>query len=260
MGKIKGVLLDIDGVLYTGDFPVPGAAQVIEFLGDNDIPFRCLSNTTRKSRESISKRLEGYGIDVPKELIFTPAAAVVPLLKENDIEKCFLLTCGDVSDDILEGGVTESRDGAEAVIVGDAGNNFDYNSMNAAFRLLYGGAFFYALEKDRFWMDNDGLSLSAGPFVYGLEYSSGRTARLVGKPSPAFFEKALESMGVGASEAVMVGDDINSDIGGAQNSGIRGVLVRTGKFSEERLNESKITPYRIIDSIKDLPDLISGRN
>lgn len=260
METIKGVLLDIDGVLYTGDCPVPGAAKAIRFLEENEIPFRCVSNTTRKSRASISERLKGYGLEIPEEYIFTPAASVVSILKENNIRKCFLLTCGDVGNDILKDGITESGSDAGAVVIGDAGDNFDYSSLNTAFRLLNGGALFYALEKDRYWMDSDGLSLSAGPFVYGLEYATGRSACLVGKPSSAFFEKALESMNVNAPEAVMVGDDINSDVGGAQSAGIRGILVRTGKFSEKRLNESEIVPCRVIDSVGDLPELIGGSN
>ena len=260
MEEIKGVLLDIDGVLYTGENPVPGAADTIRFLEENEIPFRCLSNTTRKSGASISKRLKSYGLCIPEEYIFTPASVVVSLLKENGIRRCFFLTCGDVLDDLLKDGIAVSDLEAQAVVVGDAGENFNYESMNKAFRLINGGALFYALEKDRFWMDNDGLSLSAGPFVYGLEYATGISARLVGKPSAAFFEMALDSMNIDPSGAVMVGDDLNSDIGGSRNAGMRGVLVRTGKFDENRLKESGITPYRVIDSISDLPGIICGRN
>lgn len=260
MDKIDAVLLDIDGVLYTGDNPVPGAAETVSFLYENEIPFRCLSNTTRKSRRTISERLKNYGLDIPENMIITPAAVVGSMLKEKDISRCFLLTYDDVKEDLVKDGIMDDDSGAEAVVVGDAGKYFDYSSMNRAFRILLDGSAFYALEKDRYWMDNDGLSLSAGPFVHGLEYASGRSASLVGKPSVAFFEKALESMGAAASGTVMVGDDINSDIGGSRNAGMRGILVRTGKFSEERLNESGIAPDMIIDSIRDLPGIIGGRN
>ncbi|MBN1432468.1 MAG: TIGR01458 family HAD-type hydrolase [Methanomicrobiaceae archaeon] len=256
MKEIKGVLLDIDGVLYSGDNSVPGASDTICFLEENDIQFRCLSNTTRKSRASISKRLKSYGLCIPEEYIITPASVVVSLLKKSGIRRCFFLTCGDVLDDLLEDGITGSEHDAQAVVVGDAGENFNYESMNKAFRLIDGGASFYALEKDRYWMDNDGLSLSAGPFVYGLEYATGRSACLVGKPSAAFFEKALDSMNIDPSGAVMVGDDINSDVGGSQNAGIKGVLVRTGKFDEKKLVESGVKPYRVIDSVAGLPDII----
>jgi len=258
MTSIKGVLLDIDGVLYTGDTPVPGAAESIRFLKENQIPFRCISNTTQKSRASISRKLGGYGLKIPEEFIFTPAAALISVLKEKQIQKCFFLTENDVKKDLLIDGIIESNSGAEAVVVGDAGNYFDYHSLNEAFRLLIDGASFFALEKDRYWMDNEGLSLSAGPFVYGLEYASGTSAHLIGKPSSAFFKKALESMNIDSSEAVMIGDDITSDIDGSQKAGIKGILVKTGKFNSQRVEESGVTPFRIINSIRELPEIISS--
>ncbi|WAI00806.1 TIGR01458 family HAD-type hydrolase [Methanogenium organophilum] len=258
MECIKGVLLDIDGVLYTGDSPIPGAIESIHFLRENHIPFRCLSNTTRKSRTSIAQKLSINGLDIPEHLIFTPAIALVSLLKENNIQKCFFLTEGDVEKDLLVDGITQCDSGAEAVIVGDAGDNFDYSSMNTAFRLLIDGASLYALEKDRYWMDNGGLSLSAGPFVCGLEYASETQAHLVGKPSPAFFKTALDSMNINPSQALMVGDDIFSDIEGSQKAGMRGVLVKTGKFSNERLKKSGIVPNRIINSVQELPEIIGN--
>jgi len=179
-------------------------------------------------------------------------------LKENNIQKCFFLTEKDVRKDLLVDGIIESNSGTEAVVVGDAGDYFNYHSLNEAFRLLIDGASFFALEKDRYWMDNEGLSLSAGPFVYGLEYASGVSAHLIGKPSSSFFKKALNSMEITASEAVMVGDDIYTDIEGSQNAGMNGILVKTGKFDSQRVRESGITPYRIINSIRDLPDIISS--
>lgn len=258
MACIKGVLLDIDGVLYTGDSPVPGAAESIRFLKENHIPFRCISNTTQQSRASISQKLDRYGLDIPEECIFTPAAALVSVLKEKQIQQCFFLTETDVKTDLLVDGIIESHSSAKAVVVGDAGDYFNYHSLNEAFRLLIDGASFFALEKDRYWMDNEGLSLSAGPFVYGLEYASGTSAHLIGKPSPAFFAKALESMTIDASEAIMIGDDIYTDIGGSQKAGLRGILVKTGKFDSQRVEDSGISPYRIINSIRDLPEIFSA--
>ena len=84
--------------------------------------------------------------------------------------------------------------------------------------------------------------LSAGPFVAALEYATGKEALCVGKPSPGFFSIALEGLGIPASDVAMVGDDIETDIGGAQRSGMQGILVRTGKFREESLASSGIHP------------------
>ena len=145
---------------------------------------------------------------------------------------------------------------APYVVVGDAGDRWTYGSMNRAFRLLVGGARLLALERDRYWRDADGLALSAGPFVAGLEYAAGVTAEVVGKPSPAFFRLALADLGVPADRAVMVGDDVATDIGGARAAGLAAFLVRTGKFRAEALAAAPVAPDRVLDSIADLRALL----
>jgi len=123
-------------------------------------------------------------------------------------------------------------------------------------RLLLDGALLIALEKDRVWMAEDGLSLSAGPFVAALEYATGREAHLVGKPSPDFFGLALQALGIPAGEVAMVGDDIRTDIGGARRAGMAGILVRTGKYRDDTARASGITPDAVIGSVADLPGLL----
>jgi HAD superfamily hydrolase (TIGR01458 family) len=168
----------------------------------------------------------------------------------------FLLTIGDTRRDFEEAGVTLAKDRPDAVVVGDAGDLFSYDLLNRAMRMVLSGAGILALEKDRTWMGADGPMLSAGPFVAALEYATGRQAFCIGKPSPAFFTTALQSLGVPASGAAMIGDDIETDIGGAQRCGIRGILVRTGKFREETLSTSGIHPDLVIDSVADLPEIL----
>jgi len=142
------------------------------------------------------------------------------------------------------------------VIVGDAGDKMTYASMNHAFRCLMEGADLIALEKDRYWMAPDGISLSAGPFVAALESATGKTATVVGKPSKAFFDLALRDMGLAADGVVMIGDDILADIGGAQAAGMRGVLVRTGKFREEALEAALIKPTAVINTVGDIGTIL----
>ena len=104
-----------------------------------------------------------------------------------------------------------------------------YERLNRAFRMLLDGAELVTLARNRYWQANDGLMLDTGPFCAALEHASGKKAILAGKPSPAFFQAALASTGAAPSETAVVGDDLESDVGGAQRAGMRGVLVRTGK-------------------------------
>lgn len=254
--KYRGILFDIDGVLYTGGKVVEGAPAVLDDLLARDVPFRCISNTTRSSRATIARRLEKMGFSIPAEHIFTPAVAAASYLISAGLYRCMFLTGLDVMEDMTISGIESVGKDAGAVVIGDAGDRFTYNQMNAAFRALISGAELIALERDRYWMDEDGLSLSAGPFVAGLEYASGVHAVLVGKPSRDFFEAALHSLGYSASEVLMVGDDIATDIGGAQAAGIDAALVRTGKFREEVVRESGIDPDYLIDSVLRLHDIL----
>lgn len=256
MTPIRGLLLDIDGVLQVGGKPVPGSSRTLDTLHARKIPFRCLSNTTRKCRAAIAATLRDMGLFVPESHIVTPAVAAASLLAERGQKRCLLLTTGDAARDFKAEGIIDTHDNPDAVVIGDAGDAFTYASMNRAFRAVLDGAAFIALEKDRYWMDSDGLSLSAGPFVRGIEYAAGREAELVGKPSPAFFARALETLGTAPEETLMVGDDVVTDIGGAQRAGMRGFLVRTGKFREDQAIAAVPAPDRIIESIAALPDFL----
>ena len=144
------------------------------------------------------------------------------------------------------------------MIIGDLGAAFGYDVLNRAFRQVIDGAELIALQKNRYWLRADGLSLDAGPFVAAIEYATGRDAYIVGKPAPAFFAEVLLGMGVEADAAAMVGDDIESDIGGALRSGLAGVLVRTGKYRADAVAASGIKPTASVDSIADVPRLFGG--
>ncbi|MCU0631947.1 MAG: TIGR01458 family HAD-type hydrolase [Methanolinea sp.] len=254
--SLRGFLIDLDGVIYTGGVQVPGAMETISWLRHEGYPFRFISNTTRRSRKSISLRLSAMNLDIPSEIIFTPAAAAAALVRQRGGSRISLLSTGDVHHDFEEAGLQQSLHDAEVVIVGDAGDNFTYQAMNRAFRLILEDVPFMALERDRYWMDEGGLSLSAGPFVAALEYATGRSAELVGKPSGSFFRMALDSMGLSPGECAMIGDDAVSDVQGAMDSGMAGFLVKTGKFRPEAPPLIARPPTAVLSSIAALPDYL----
>ena len=161
----------------------------------------------------------------------------------------------DVKEDFAE--LEEVSSGADAVVIGDLGSAFGYEILNRAFRQLLDGAELIALQKNRFWMTPDGLSLDVGPFVAALEYASRREAVVVGKPARPFFETILAAAGVEPAAAAMVGDDVESDIGGALGAGLAGILVRTGKFREDALHASGVEPNAVVDSIADVPAVLT---
>jgi HAD superfamily hydrolase (TIGR01458 family) len=214
------------------------------------------TSATGGARRSVAGRLEGLGYSIPEAWIITAPVAAAAHLWEGGRTRCFLLTTPDARTDFEEAGIVAVEEGADAVVVADAAEGLAYASMNRAFRLLMDGADLVALEKDRYWMGSDGLMLSAGPFVAALEYAAGKEAEVIGKPSAAFFLRALREIGMSPDQAAMVGDDIVTDIGGARACGMKGILVRTGKYREETVRRSGIAPDLIIDSLADLPDYL----
>jgi HAD superfamily hydrolase (TIGR01458 family) len=167
--------------------------------------------------------------------------------------KVFLLSDGDPRADL--GDVTlVDVDEADVVVLGGASEAFGYDVLNRVFRRLQHGAAFVAMHRNLYWRTGDGLQLDGGAFVAALETASGVSPVVCGKPSADYFDAALRPMGVEASRAAMVGDDIVNDVAGAQAAGLAGVLVRTGKFQPGDLERA--APDLVVDSIADVPAML----
>lgn len=256
LSRATAVLLDLDGVLYVEDEPIPGALEAVAALRDRGLQLRFVTNTTSRPRRDILARLDRLGMPVPEHELVTPARLAVERCVASGRRRALLLMRDDVKTDLA--GLQEVDDGAEVVVVGDLGEGFDYGVLNHAFRELLAGAELVALQKNRYWRTPDGISLDVGPFVAALEYAAGREAVVVGKPAPGFFATVLAGLGVDPADAVMVGDDVESDVGGALRAGLAGVLVRTGKYRAEAVAASGIEPTATVASIADVPPLIGA--
>lgn len=253
MTAYRGVLLDLDGVLYVGREPLTGAATALARLRETGLPLGFVTNTTRRSRPAIRADLRAMGFAIGDAELFTPARAARDWIAARGLSPHLLIHPGLAED--FDG---VPADGEDAVVVGDAGEGFTYAALNKAFRLLMRGAPLLALAANRYFRETDGLSLDAGPFVAALEYASGTRALLFGKPAPAFFHAAVAGLGCSPDAAVMVGDDVEADVNGAIAAGLAGILVRTGKYrpEDEKRAESHAA---IVDDVGAAVDHILGR-
>ena len=253
-------LLDLDGTLYADGAAIPGAIDTVARLRDRRIPFRCVSNTSSRSRRLIAERLRHYGFDIGMDEIVTSVLAGAALLAQAGRRRVAPFVDPAAFEDLagveLAGGTApEATDCRvpDAVVIGDLGERWTYALMQEAFHYLRAGAALVALSRDRYWRHDGRLVLDAGAFVAGLEYAAGVPAALAGKPSATFFRAALAELGpVEPGAVAMIGDDVWSDVDGARRAGLQGWLVRTGKFEPTVLARSGITPDRVVDSIADV--------
>jgi HAD superfamily hydrolase (TIGR01458 family) len=254
MNNIKGFLIDLDGVLYIEDQVIAGAVETVNWLRDQGFPFRFLTNTTMRSRDSLVAKLLRFGIQADPGEMFSTAVVAAKWLADKGVSRVQLLLTEDAQADFAGFEITASQ--PEVVVVGDLGEQFTFDILNSAFLAVKAGARLVALQKGRYWQTKNGLAIDAGAFVAALEYATETVAELIGKPNRAYFDMALADIGLDPSQVAMIGDDIYMDINGAQAVGMPTILVRTGKYQFDVDANPSVEPDWTIDSIADLPGLL----
>jgi HAD superfamily hydrolase (TIGR01458 family) len=252
---MAAILLDVDGVLHVSGEPISGAPEAIAELRVRGHRLRFVTNNTTRSRATLAGELRRGGIELDDAELQTTAASAARALAGKRV--LALVMAALVED--LEG-IELVGDGAEAVLLGGAdetdetGRVFSYMNLARAFAELELGAELYCLHKNRWWQTSRGPLLDSGAFVAGLEYAAEVEATVLGKPSPAYFEAAVAALDAEPGLTWMIGDDLDSDIAGAQRFGLKTVLVRTGKFRPDALERSTVVPDAVLSSIAFLPE------
>jgi phospholysine phosphohistidine inorganic pyrophosphate phosphatase len=251
------ILFDLDGVLVTGGKPLPGALETLHALRDARIPFQILSNMTLLPRRAMLERFRASGLDLPLDAMLTPPAAAARWLRARDNPPTVALVAPPTREEF--GGLNilpdETERDAQFLALGDLGDALDARTMNRALRLLLNGARLITLGMGRYWMSPDGLRLDVGAYASALAYATGQTPIVLGKPSREFFQMALDALNVPAERVAMVGDDVLTDVGAAQEMGMKGILVQTGKFRAADLARG-VTPDWTLPDVSHLLALL----
>jgi HAD superfamily hydrolase (TIGR01458 family) len=253
MERPAGVLLDLDGTVYEQERLIAGAADAVTRLRRAGVAVAFCTNTTRLSRRALGERLAAFGIEAAVEHIVTAPAAAASWLEGQGIRRIALYVAEATREDFTA--FTLDPDEPEAVVLGDLAAGWTFDVLNRAFRQVLGGARLVALQRNRYWKTASGLSLDAGPFVAAVEYAAGARATVVGKPSAAFFALAVRALGVPGERVVVAGDDVTTDVHGAQAAGLGAVLVRTGKYRAGDEDAVAPPPAAVVDSVAALPAL-----
>jgi HAD superfamily hydrolase (TIGR01458 family) len=258
MNDIRYFLIDIDGVLIRGDKIIEGADETMKYLEENMFAYVLVTNTTRMPKKTLIKELTAFGFKVDERRLLTTLSATIDYIKsKKENAKCYLIAPDESDADFQGTGLTITRneEPVDFVVLG-YDNRTDFKMLDSAFRLIKDGAKLVAMHEDKVFPGKPKQNIGLGAFVRSLEYSTNKKAIVIGKPSKTFFELSMKQISASAKETAMIGDSLAGDIIGAKNAGLKAIMVRTGNFDEKELDKSKIKPDYLIDSIRDLPDLL----
>jgi HAD superfamily hydrolase (TIGR01458 family) len=251
--EVRGIVLDMEGVLHVDWQPIDGSPEAVRSLAEAGIELAVLTNTTGRTRVEIAGRLQGMGFALPADRIITAASAAADHLRsERPAAAVYALVEPGVGPDLGGIRLVDDPAAADIVLLGGPDESWTYGRLNGVFRALREGAELVAMQRNRWWPTSDGPSLDAGAFVAGLEYAASVDATVIGKPSPAIYHAACGLVGVPPAEAMMVGDDPESDLAPATAIGMRTCLVRTGKGSHFGRAEVDLD----LPSLSALPDAL----
>jgi len=243
---VRAVLLDLDGVIALAGKAIDGAPEALVDLGRRGIPFRIVTNTSLVSRSTLARWGERMGAPVPAERFQSAlSASAAYTARTYPGESLYVLGSDDALTE-FEGQRLLSNEEASApdarvaaVVVGDSPEALTYDNVNRAFRLVRAGAELIGMHRNPWWLTPEGPTVDAGAYVVGLEFATGVTARIAGKPSRTCYGEGVLALrrevraaggpALRRDEIAMVGDDVRSDVRAAQRAGLRGVFVLSGK-------------------------------
>ena len=229
--EIRGVLLDVDGVLYRGNHVIPGAREFLAFLEGRKLPFIYLTNNSTLSPEDYAARLRAKGFPAQTEQVVGSAEATAHFLAHKHPSRPRVLIIGEKGlHQVLDKAgfpLTDNGDEAEVVVVG-LDRHLTYAKLAEATYAIRRGAPFYGTNPDRTFPTERGFAPGGGAILAALEAATDCPPTIIGKPEPPIFHLALERLGLPPEHVVMIGDRIETDILGAKRVGLRTVLVLTG--------------------------------
>lgn len=242
LAGVRAFLLDLDGVIVLAGKLIPGSADAVATLERRRLPYRIVTNTSAVSRATLSRWSSKLGAPIPPERFESAlSASAAWTARAFPDQPLYVLASDDAKTEFAgQRLMTHDEAGAKgataaAVVIGDSPEEATFDNLNRAFRLIRGGATLVGMHCNPWWLTPEGPTLDSGSFVVGLEFAAEIRARVIGKPSPAFYAQAVRDLrreggrDLARREIAMVGDDVRTDVRAAQRSGLRGILVLSGK-------------------------------
>jgi NagD protein len=251
-----GYLIDMDGVLYRGHELIPGSDTFVRELRSRGIPFRLLTNNSQRTRRDVVAKVARLGIEVDEEHIFTSAMATARFLaQQKPAGTAYVIGEGGLLTAMHQNGYAVVDHEPDYVVVGE-GRTFNLELVEAAVRMILGGAKLIATNLDPNCPTQNGLRPGCGAMVAMLEIATGVKAFSVGKPSPVMMRAARKELGLATDETTIIGDTMETDILGGVQLGFHTVLVLSGGTRSEDLPRYAYGPEIVVESLADFSELL----
>lgn len=254
--RFGAFMIDMDGTIYKGGKPIPGAKEFIDYLKAHSIPFVFLTNNSAHGRGFYLDKLKRLGFDVGLDNILTSTIATIRyLLSEYPGKRIYALAVPDVIEEMRSAGLDLVEDDPDVVAL-TFDTTITYEKINKAYHFISRGAKLVATHPDDLCPTEDFYDIDIGPFIRMFEQMCQTTATVVGKPNRLMLEMAAGEMDVDPQDTVMVGDRLYTDIAMAVSAGTQSILVLSGETSREMADSWDKSPTAIVDSVADIPSMI----
>ena len=249
----KGFICDMDGVIYLGNQLLPGVAEFVNWLNENDKRFLFLTNSSERSPKELRQKLQRMGLDIGEEHFYTSALATAAFLKKQ-APGCtaFVIGAPGLLNALYDVGVTMNDVDPDYVIVGETAS-YNYEVITKAVRLVLNGARLIATNSDLTGPTEFGIAPACRSLVAPIELATGKKAYFMGKPNPLMMRTGLQLLDVHSEEAAMVGDRMDTDVIAGMESGLATVLVLSGCTSRTDVNDYPYRPTYILNGVGDIP-------
>ena len=248
----KGFICDMDGVIYLGNQLLPGVAEFVNWLNENDKRFLFLTNSSERSPKELRQKLQRMGLDIGEEHFYTSALATAAFLKKQ-APGCtaFVIGAPGLLNALYDVGVTMNDVDPDYVIVGETAS-YNYEVITKAVRLVLNGARLIATNSDLTGPTEFGIAPACRSLVAPIELATGKRAYFMGKPNPLMMRTGLQLLGVHSEEAAMVGDRMDTDVIAGMESGLATVLVLSGCTSRADINDYPYRPTYILNGVGEI--------
>jgi HAD superfamily hydrolase (TIGR01450 family) len=244
----KGFIIDLEGTLVSSGKPLSGSIEFINFLNQNNINYRIITNTVSKTVEKWEAILNEIGFKIEKEKIIYPIVVLNIFIKENDLKKYYF-----IGPDTIKNLIPKATDYEipEYIIFCDFENiDLNYGLFNKIFWYIKNRAKMIATSYSNYYISKGEYRMDTGIFVKMYETLVNERAILMGKPSSMIYKIALKQLDMKVNEVITIGDDGLTDIIGGNEMGMETILVKTGKYKDG--DEKIYKPNRVINKLEEL--------